>query len=427
MKKVLSDLIKDKRVLLLGFGKEGQATYKLLGEIGGYSRLDIADMKHIDGVDEKTAVFSGENYMSVIDDYDVAFKSPGIVLPKERAEYRCMITSQTEIFLQVYGRQTIGITGTKGKSTVSSLLYHVLHENNVPCFLVGNIGKPVFEIADMIERDTTIVFEISCHQLEWCKYSPSLAVLLNIYEDHLDHYGTRENYAKAKKNIYLNQYPLDTLYCTEEFKPSRDEAKARIIVADKEILPFKSFNDINGVKLRGTHNMVNCSFVYNIAKSYGITDEQFITSLKSFAPLRHRLELIGSKDGIDYFDDSISTTVESTISAIESIDNAYTVLIGGMDRGIDYTKLVDYLLQNNGLNIILMYQSGKRILEMLNNAGYSGKVSYCDDLHAALHSAQQTTPAGGACILSPAAASYGYFKNFEERGDVFKSIVFGNN
>lgn len=421
---LLSNLIRGKRVLLLGFGKEGQATYKMIKSLGLFTELGIADIHHPQNISD-AAIYSGEGYLDHLDDYDVVFKSPGVVLPKDYHEYACIITSQTEIFLQAFNRQVIGITGTKGKSTVSSLLHHVLHTNRVPCIIAGNIGTPVFEIVEDIKPETIVVLELSCHQLEICEFSPAISVLLNVYEDHLDRYKTLENYARTKKNIYLHQHPLDVLYCDKSVAPPRQESVSRTIVIERDDLPFKSLEEIDGVKLRGSHNLGNCAFVYHIAKSFGITDEEFVESLKSYTPLHHRLEPIGSKNGVDYYDDSISTTVESAINAIESIPNVSTILLGGMDRGIDYTALVNYLAKSKISNVICMYESGKRIYEMLKNLEPAKpRLFYCVNLYEAAAIAEKNALPGTACILSPASASYGDFKNFEERGDVFRSILF---
>ena len=426
MVELLSNLIRNRRVLLLGFGLEGLSTYKLLKEIGLFSRLDIADISPVQNIFDCT-IYSGTGYLDHISEYDVVFKSPGIVLPRKSHDYSCIITSQTEVFLQYFNRQVIGITGTKGKSTVSSLLFHVLSTNNIPCILAGNIGIPVFEIVKDIKPETIVILELSCHQLEFCEYSPTVSVLLNIYEDHLDHYGSFENYIKAKKNIYLHQRPLDLLYCHESVKPTRNESVSRSIIINKEILPFDSLEAIAGIKLRGKHNFSNCAFVYSIAKSFGITDEEFVKSLQSYRPLRHRIEYIGTKNGVEYYDDSISTTVESAINAIESVQNTATILLGGLDRGIDYTALVDYLLESKLSNVICMYESGKRIYEMLESRkSLKPELIYCKDLFDATVTAQKATPPETACILSPASASYGDFKNFEERGDMFKRLIFDN-
>jgi len=429
MVELLANLIDGKRVLILGYGKEGQSTYRFLKEVNSFSKLDIADINPPKNFDNSNlTVYSGEKYLDSIQLYDIVFKSPGIVLPKNYRDYNCIITSQTEIFLQAFNRQVIGVTGTKGKSTVSSLLFHVLSSKNIPCFLAGNIGTPMFDIAKDIKPETIIILELSCHQLEICNISPALSVLLNIYEDHLDHYDTFENYTNAKKNIYLHQRPLDVLYCGEMVTPEKRKNISRTIVINKDVLFFDSLESIGNIKLRGFHNLDNCAFVYSISKSFGISDEEFIDSLRSYVPLNHRLELIGNKNGVDYYDDSISTTVESTISAIESIPNASTILLGGMDRGIDYTQLVEYLIKSQIDNIILMYESGKRIYSMLSERlsdNVNPFIIYKKNLVDATEVAQEVSLPGTACILSPASASYGDFKNFEERGNIFKKILFG--
>ncbi|MBQ6569070.1 MAG: UDP-N-acetylmuramoyl-L-alanine--D-glutamate ligase [Clostridia bacterium] len=404
----------------------------MLHRVGGYSSVAIADMKYPEDYDLGDAeIFAGDGYLDVLDSFDIVIKSPGLVLPKKFSEYKCLITSQTELFFKRYRDQIIGITGTKGKSTVSSLTYHELSQNGIPALLAGNIGTPVFEIVDDITPETKIVLELSCHQLEYNHYSPALSVILNIYEDHLDHYGTHENYVNAKKNIYLHQKPLEMLYCGENFLPYKKENPSRTFVVKPDILPFKSLSDIEGVKLRGEHNLSDCAFAYLIAKSLGVTDEGFIAALKTFNPLKHRLEPVANIGGIEYFDDSISTTVESSINAMKSIENAQTILLGGMDRGIDYSALVEYLATDCKLaNIVFMYASGKRIYEMLSErcgGTFSKNVYLTADLKEAVSVAKSITKPGGACILSPAAASYGYFKNFEERGDAFTKLVLDTN
>lgn len=429
MEDILLNLIKDKCVLILGFGMEGRSTYNIVKRLGTYTKLDIADINlPKDFSDSDVNIYSGEDHLDHIDEYDITFKSPGIVLPKSYKEYKCKITSQTEVFLQVFRKQVIGITGTKGKSTVSSLLYHVLSDNNVPCILAGNIGKPVFDIACDVKPDTIVVLELSSHQLEICNISPATAVFLNIFEDHLDHYGTFERYYRAKKNIYLHQKPDDVLYCGASVKPLDNESLSKTVIVNTNILPAGVDEAFKLIKLHGKHNLENAAFVYTVSKSYALTDNGFLNAIKSYTPLPHRLEYIGTGNGIDFYDDSISTTVESTINAVESIANASTLLLGGMDRGIDYTALVEYLSDSRLSNIICMYQSGKRIFEMFESkANVKPALIYCTGLIEAVKTAKAVTPTGTACLLSPASASYGDFKNFEERGRVYKSLIFDKN
>ncbi|MCF0127983.1 MAG: UDP-N-acetylmuramoyl-L-alanine--D-glutamate ligase [Pseudobutyrivibrio sp.] len=429
MKNTIKELINDKRVLILGFGREGQSSFRQINEIGGYSALDIADAKPLSiEVDSKHKAITGEAYLSCLNDYDVVLKSPGIVLPKSLDHYTCYITCQADLFLQVYGKQTVGITGTKGKSTTSSLLYHILKENGLDVIFGGNIGVPILDTVDDIKENTIVVFELSCHQLEYAGFAPGKAVLLNLYEDHLDHYGSVEKYWNAKKNIYRNQDSNDVLYTNPDVVLGEGECFSKVVYPSISDLPFESFNDIKGCMLRGSHNLYNTAFVYDIAKSFGVSDEGFKSALASFKTLAHRLEYLGQLNGVDYYDDSISTTVESTISAIKAIDNAGILLLGGMDRGIDYDPLVSFLLETSLDYIILMYDSGHTLQEKLSHCagpGFMDRIHYIHDLKDACEYAKLHATEGKAVILSPAAASYGVFKNFEERGDKFKEYIFG--
>lgn len=428
MKEFLKQFVEQKKVLILGFGREGKSTFKRLQEVGSYAKLAISDRNPISVSDcDGVLCISGETYLDVLDDYDIVFKSPGIMLPKRGTEYSCSIISQTEVFLKCYSAQTVGITGTKGKSTTSSLLYHVLKHSGRDCILAGNIGIPVFDIVEDISEETIIVLEMSCHQLEYIETAPATAAFLNLYEDHLDYYGTFERYANAKKNIYRRQKAGDILFCNPEFQPEANECASQICCVNAEVLPERAAKE---TKLRGKHNRFNIAVVYKICKYLNLKDEEIISTLSSFAPLAHRLEYVGTVQGVEYFDDSISTTVESTISAIASVENAGTVLIGGMDRGIEYSGLIEFLQTCKLDEIIFMYASGKRIydeiqaLEIKND--FSPKCAYVPDLKAAVDYARKATKEGKACILSPAAASYGYFNNFEERGDAFRGFVFEN-
>lgn len=429
MRNTIKEFVKNKRVLILGFGREGQSSFRLVNEIGGFSKVDIADAKELTiGVGSEHDLIIGAGYLDCLNDYDIVFKSPGIVLPKDITEYSCHITCQADLFMQVYGKQTIGITGTKGKSTTSSLLYHVLKECKKDVLFGGNIGLPILDIIDEIKADTLIVFELSCHQLEYAHYAPHFGIFLNLYEDHLDHYGSVEKYWNAKKNLYRNQVEGDYLYCNPEFLPATGDCQSSIIKVSASDLPFSSWSEIKDAMLRGSHNLLNTAFVYDVCKNFNIADSEFIAALTTFKTLAHRLEFIGEKDGIDYYDDSISTTVESAISAIKAVENAGTILLGGMDRGIDYDPLVAFLQTTDLEHIVLMYDSGKVVLEKLEKtatADFLERVHYIKELSDAVTFCKENASKGSAVLLSPAAASYGVFKNFEARGEYFKEQVFG--
>ena len=451
----LKQIIKDKSVLILGFGREGKSTLTKILEVGGYSCVAVSDMNPIDvksGLERPLAArvmnegiiidtISGENYLNVLDNYDVVFKSPGVVLPKDISEYQCDIVSQTEVFFRHYKQQIIGITGTKGKSTTTTLLYHILKEAGKKTVLAGNIGIPVFDVAEHIEEDSLIVVELSCHQLEYMTVSPHIGVLMNIFEEHLDHYGTMEKYVAAKENIYRNQVAGDVLICNEHNLPKSGTCmsqiisigvaptKADICVEDHEIIYDGSTFTIpvDEMNLIGHHNYFDIGIDYAICKKLGISDEDFRAGVCSYVPLPHRLQPIGIVDGVKYYDDSISTICETTIQALESLKKAETVIIGGMDRGIDYEDLEVYLDSAHVHNIILMEATGHRIYEEIMeyhpDFHKPERLIVVEHLEDAVAKAKEMAKSGEICVMSPAAASYGIFKNFEERGDVFKKLV----
>lgn len=422
-----------KKVLIWGFGLEGKSTYDFLKRHCTDVKIALAD-------DKELRVENCESFLtSEVDfhDYDLIMKSPGIVIQELDFPFD-KLTSQSQIFLTYFRDQVIGITGTKGKSTTSSLLYHVLKENLDSVFLVGNIGVPCFDIIDQIEADSKVVFEISCHQLEYTTVSPHIGVLLNLYEEHIDHYGTFAKYIEAKEHVFTYQVEGDlaiiNIQCKEQIQKAKHCLTCSMnncgdIYAEGTNLvnPFAQLRvDENKVSLLGHHNFYNMAIVYTIAHHYfGVSDEAFIKAISTFKTLPHRLQNLGLIEGIRYVDDSISTICQSTIQAIESLHDVDTVLIGGLDRGIDYNPLIDFLITSSVSNVIFMYASGQRVYEEWCKR--SDKDAYVvENLEEAVKLAKKVTTKGKTCLLSPAAASYGYFKNFEERGDVFQQLVMNN-
>lgn len=384
-----------KRVLIWGYGREGKSTETFIKEHCNASSIEIYEGK-IEGINEES--------------YDLIIKSPGIHAEELSSKY----TSQTDLFLEEFASQTVGITGTKGKSTTSSLLYHVLSccmKNKV--FLVGNIGIPCLDYYDQIDENTVIVFEMSCHQLAHVSYSPHVAVFLNLYEEHLDYYKTLENYFSKKQNITLLQNRNDFFYVGDNVPDFKTSAIKRVVNYDDSM-------ELD-TKLLGKHNLFNATFVYRICSEvYGLADEKIREAISDFEGLKHRMQYVGEVEGIKFYNDSISTIPNATIQAINSIKDTRTVLIGGMDRGIDYSVLIDFIRKHQEYNYILAYDSGRRIFEKVSELPCC---YFAEDLERSVKLAEEITPKGQACVLSPAAASYGYFKNFEERGDKFISLV----
>lgn len=419
--------LSNKRILIFGYGREGKSTEEYIKKHVPYKSLDI---------------FEGKKEDIKEDEYDYIIKSPGIVMLEENPKY----TSQTELFLDEFYKRTIGVTGTKGKSTTASMIAHVINECGKKAILLGNIGKPCFDMIDEIENDTWVVFELSCHQLLHINKAPRIAVFLNLFEEHLDYYGTMENYFNAKANIISHQTE-DDFYFVGENVPDIKSASKHITIKG----PMREYK----LSILGEHNKINAEFVYQITKPIVAEDgddSKLISAINTFKGLAHRLEYFAEINGVKYYDDSISTIPAACINAVKSVSNTGTVIVGGMDRRIDYSDLLEFIKETPDVLFILCYETGQRIYKELgfdfeDNSAFPKEfgnvmsttyISNPDEFYRekrphnvmltvnldyAVKIAKEKTAAGKACILSPAAPSYGYFKNFEERGEYFKSVV----
>lgn len=436
----LKNLLEGKKVLILGFGREGRSTYNTIKDIN--CEIGIADMSDVRFDDGRPVSFYiGNDYQKAIYDYDLVFKSPGIVLEDKSEEVINKITSQTDQMIKRFKDKIVGITGTKGKSTVTTLTYHILKNTIKDVVLMGNIGIPAFDMLDEIDEDSILCYELSCHQLEYAPISPHISVLLNIFEEHLDHYGSFEKYDESKRNVYKNQSEDDILIsnfdCIKNIDVksknvttvSMTDKNADVYIDDNcisnfgEKIPFSKIP----TNLIGKHNMYNIAVSYNICRIFGVTFSQFSEHIKTYVPLPHRLEYVGEFSGVKYYDDSISTISETTCMGLSSLENVGTLIIGGMDRGICYRPLMDFLKDYKLDNIIFMYKTGEIIYNLAKTeyrGSFENKNLYkADDLKEAVNIAKKCTKKGKICLMSPAAASYGYFKNFEERGNKFKEYV----
>ena len=395
----MKDIIKrfeNKKVLIWGYGMEGKAAESFLGK---YCRCASVE------------IYEGDRTKLPEADFDFIIKSPGVpYIYTDEPKF----TSLTELFLEAFGENTIGITGTKGKSTTTSMIYKALSESlDSEVCLLGNIGIPCMDAYEQMKNGAIAVFEMSCHQLANNQVSPHIAVFLNLYEDHLDYYKTREKYFDAKAHITRFQNENDYYYHGEDVPVISTKAKC---------VTVPSFDENKyDLKIPGQHNQWNAHVAYRIATElFGADQTKVKKALEGFEGLPHRLEKFDVINGVTYFDDSISTIPEATINAILSVPDVKTVIVGGMDRGIDYTPLEEKIKEREDITFILCYASGKRILEELDEK--TRNVIYKDDLASAAKEAKKIT-AAGSVIMSPAAASYGYFKNFMERGKFFKECI----
>ena len=429
----LIDLLSGRRILIAGYGREGRSSHSLLQRFVPFADVTIAS-------NDEEIFACLEKAERDNTPFDFILKSPGI--PSMKFEGRCnldTITSQTDIFLQLFGSQTIAVTGTKGKSTTTTLIWHILNNafgNSRHVLLAGNMGIPLFDILPDIDSDTLIVAEFSCHQLENIHVGPHIGIILNLYQEHLDHYHNYLDYQMAKMQMMLCQQKNDhCFYCTDSQELDNLANKLRPNVVST-LHPYSLSDAKNSIvarmetSLRGDHNLSNIYAVWQATSLVGINEEVFAQGLATFKGLPHRLECVGTVAGVTFYNDSISTIPEATIAAVEAIGNVNTLILGGFDRGIDYSPLGSYLANPDKAgakirNIVYVGKAGRRMFsEWSINPVLSAKNSLIEDDYNiivpwCLHNTQQ----GSVCLLSPAAASYDAFTNFEHRGNTYKQLI----
>lgn len=428
---VLKPFFEGRRVAVLGFGREGRVWLDILNKLGCCAEIAIADMNKIkaDGV----TLLCGEDYLDRAKEYDVILQSPGVIIKdKLTAAEKAKILTQTELLLRLKPCRIIGVTGTKGKSTTSSLIYHFLKANGMDTMLIGNIGVPPLERFEEMNESTVAVCELSCHQLEFVQHSPDISVLLNIFPEHLDHYTGFEAYKTAKENIWRCQGDGDTAIVNVDIAP--ESTAGKLITAsfggsgdvqtngeDISLFGRTISADMIKTKLLGKHNIYNIAVALAAAEKAGADIDTCLSALPDFNGLEHRLERFAVKDGVEYINDSICTIPEAAIAAVEAVGGCDVLIIGGMDRKIPYEKLIDFLNTGAVKNVILLPDSGWRIARELDTdkIGVVKAIDMADAVKLAHGRAKSRV------VLSPAAASYGFYKNFEERGKHFKELVNG--
>ncbi len=451
----LLNYLENKKILILGFGKEGESSYLFLRKHFPEKKLEIVD-KNMNLLTEKpylledinVEVVLGEDYFRDIDYFDIVLKTPGISLKDfDISKFENKITSQLELLLEFVPCYTIGVTGTKGKSTTSSLIYQMIKDQGKDVMLLGNIGEPIFNDIDDMKKDTILVLELSSHALEFVKKSPNIAILLDIYEEHLDHYSSMEKYIEAKFNVAKFQSENDIFIYNasnkymQEFNFNYKKSDYAIIEDDElsKTLNLKSdnyvlinedriyfnktklFDSKLNMQLKGKHNENNVLFVLTVAKILNLDMEKAKNTIENFKNLEHRMEFVAEINDVKYYNDSIATIPEATINAVDALKNVNTLLVGGKDRGVELDSLYEYLKKSNIENIICLPKTGEYVY---NNLKDTNKKCYLvKDMPEAVKLAKEVTKPNTICLLSPAASSYGYFKNFEERGKIYKACV----
>lgn len=458
---MISNLInyfENKNILILGFGMEGYSTYRLIRRHLPSQKLYISDAnskaydKFEDVLkDENVRILPQDEYLKDLEKYDIIMKTPGLSFKDiDTSKFINKIKSQIELFLEFVDVFTIGVTGTKGKSTTSSLIYDIVSKQRDDVHLLGNIGVPLFDEIDKLTENSIVVLELSSHQLEFVQVAPNIAILLNLFEEHLDHYKSYEHYIDAKLNICKYQkendyflYSIDNECLREHVEKMRDlkqnvyeisldsngkvNARDMLITRKDNIAVTESgevlYVDSENRKLLGDHNFSNIMFAMAVAKIMNLDLKKATEDIYNFQPLAHRMEFVGEINNVKYYNDSIATIPAATINGIKTLKNVNTLIIGGMDRGIDYSDFAKFLSSTDIEHLICLPDTGWKIADMVVNENMEKYIVH--NMEEAVKFAKELTKKGSICLLSPAASSYGFFKNFKERGDLFKRLVLG--
>ena len=455
MKDMLKSLFRDKKVMILGYGREGKSTFRLLR--GYFPELPLAVADKNENLEkenpeltaDRITLFSGNNYTGYLKDFDMVIKSPGISVFKEGlSQLDSKITSQTDLFLRNFAPLTTGITGTKGKSTTTSLLYHIISGYTSNTLLAGNIGIPLFDLTERIDDKTRVICEMSSHQLEYISRAPSTSVLLNIFQEHLDHYASYKDYQLAKYQIAIKQSENDNFIYNPDDQIIAGLLKDTAIPGNK--LPaFTSVFSGDGAgksgknfilrrghheqillpekpqtQLAGLHNLRNIIIAATAARISNIPAEAIIDGIATFKPLKHRIEFLGIQNNKHFYNDSISTIPEATLAALDTLQTVHTLILGGFDREIDYGPFIEKLCKSSVKHIVFTGPAGERMMKLLSSFnGIKPFFEMGSSFDDAVIKAIRATPEKCVCLLSPAASSYDNFRNFEERGLRYEEIV----
>ena len=452
-----NNYIRNKKVAIIGLGVSNlpliDYLYKLGSEITLFNNKPIEqlDKNVLDKIYEYKLKFSfGENYLNKLVGFDVIFRSPSCRPDtpqiEEEVKRGALLTSEIELVLEMCPGTTIGVTGSDGKTTTTSLIYEILKENNYKCYLGGNIGIPLFTKLGEMKPEDFVVLELSSFQLMTMKVSPQVAVITNVTPNHLDIHKSYDEYKEAKANIFKNQTENDLLVLnydndiTKKFAKeaigstvyfsSKEKLENGIIVDGETIKDCESglrrhILNTKSTKLRGIHNAENMCAAIAATKRF-VTPEVQAKAISSFAGVEHRLEFVKEIKGAKWYNDSIASSPTRTIAGLNSFDENIVLIAGGYDKHLDYTPIAKPIVENVG-SLILLGQTANKIYSAVTyELKFSDKelpIYKVNTLEEAVEKANEISKKGDVVLFSPASASFDMFKNFAERGNKFKQIV----
>ena len=394
----------------------------------------------------------GKGYLEKLERFDIIVRTPGmslrlpelIALQKKGKD----ITSQTKLFFSLCRAPIIGVTGTKGKGTTSTLIAKMLEAAGITVWLGGNVGTPILSKVRKIKQSDTVVLELSSFQLEDCRQSPHIAVVLKTTQEHLanqdnlasNFHESRETYVEAKKSIVRYQKrtdvailnaddPTSTSFAGEtpariEYFSRTDWSAAAFVKHQTVYLRKEKMCNLSEIKLRGVHNLDNVAAATLAARAVGVSMSAIRQTATTFEGLEHRLETVRTVGGVLYINDSFSTVPETAIAAIESFTKPIILIAGGSEKGSDFTQLGEAIASHPVKVLIAIGLMTGRIVKAAKDAGFAAKIiTGARSMHEIVSLARGEATTGDVVLLSPACASFDMFKNYKERGKLFKHEV----
>lgn len=429
------------KVAIVGYGVEGKASYRYWRDQG--AEVTIVDEREMSAHDLPygASAITGEGSLRSLKEFDLVVRTASLDPSKLKVKKGAMWSATNEFF-EKCPVDIIGVTGTKGKGTTSSLIASILEADGRTVRLVGNIGTAALEVLPTIKPDDVVVFELSSFQLWDLQKSPHIAVILLIEPDHLNVHHGMKDYVAAKSNIRTHQgdvdvciyHPTNTFSAKAAQASNRGRAMRYGIPGDGAVYESEGYfcqNEQNicstdALQLLGRHNIENACAAISVAKAYGIDNRVIEKGLRNFKGLPHRLELVRRLDGVDYYNDSFSSAPAATVAAILSFESPEILILGGIDKGADFSELVSELEKRDNIKQILLVGAIRHKLEkLLKKAGISEVVQALDvqTMEEIVNIAKQAAKSGDVVILSPGCASFDMFRDFYDRGNQFRSLV----
>lgn len=445
--------IAGKNVLVFGSGISGIGAAGLLEERGasvtlydGNDKLDVEEIrgKMKDGA--KTDIVLGEFPEELLGKLDLVIISPGVPtdLPivNRMRESDIPVVGEIELAYELGKGEVLAITGTNGKTTTTALLGEIMKAVYDSAFVVGNIGIPYTNVVDETRDDSVIVAEMSSFQLESIvDFRPRISAILNITPDHLNRHHTMEAYIQAKKNVAINQTAEDTCVLNYEDEVLREfgetlqtkvlyfSSKRKLdkgIYLDDGNIIYRNPDEclvcnVKELKLLGVHNYENVMAAVAMAAAYGVSMDSIRKTIKEFAGVEHRIEFVAEKNGVAYYNDSKGTNPDAAIRGIQAMNRPTYLIGGGYDKQSEYKEWIESF-DGKVKKLLLIGQTREKIAKEAEECGFTDTM-LLDTFEDAVLTAAKLAEPGEAVLLSPACASWGMFKNYEERGDKFKEIV----